>query len=226
MYRLCIFDLDGTLADTIESMAYPANRALSELGLPELASEGFRYYAGDGAAVLCRRCLAAAGDPEGKHYEAFYPLYLKYFGQDCMYQVHPYEGICRTLGRLKDAGIPIAVLSNKPHGQAVHVIESLFGEGYFNAVQGQADGLPKKPAPDGALRLAERFEAKPEECLYVGDTGTDMLTGSRAGMHTVGVLWGFRTREELQENGADQIIDRPEQLLEIAGIRRAEEGNQ
>ncbi|MDO5426137.1 MAG: HAD family hydrolase [Eubacteriales bacterium] len=223
MYKLCIFDLDGTLADTIASMAHPANRALSELGLPTLAPEGFKYYAGDGAAVLCRRALEAAGDPAGAHYDVFYPLYRKYFSEDCMYQVHPYEGICDTLEALKQAGIPITVLSNKPHSQAVDVIETLFGKGYFDAIQGQVDGIPKKPAPDGAWKLAETFGARPEECLYIGDTGTDMQTGTRAGMHTVGVLWGFRTYGELKENGADQIIEKPAQILEIAGIREKKE---
>ena len=93
MIKLCVFDLDGTLADTIDSMAYPANRALKELGLPELPYEGFRYYAGDGAAMLCKRALAAAGDPEGVHYEVFYPLYRKYFSIDCMYHVQIYDGM-------------------------------------------------------------------------------------------------------------------------------------
>lgn len=104
-------------------------------------------------------------------------------------------GMRETLEALKQAGIHISVLSNKPHGQAVNVIADLFGEGYFDAVQGQVDGIPRKPAPDGALKLAEKFGVKPEECLYIGDTGTDMLTGTRAGMHTLGVLWGFRDRK-------------------------------
>ena len=217
MIKLCVFDLDGTFADTIDSMAYPANRALKELGLPELPYEGFRYYAGDGAAMLCKRALAAAGDPEGVHYEVFYPLYRKYFSIDCMYHVQIYDGMRETLEALKQAGIHISVLSNKPHGQAVNVIADLFGEGYFDAVQGQVDGIPRKPAPDGALKLAEKFGVKPEECLYIGDTGTDMLTGTRAGMHTLGVLWGFRDRKELEENGAWKVLEKPEEILEYAG---------
>lgn len=218
MYKLCIFDLDGTLADTVESMARPANRALRELGLCELPSENFKYYAGDGAAVLCQRVLKDAGDPQGSYYDRYYPMYRKYFGKDCMYRVHPYDGIPEALRDLKAAGIPVTVLSNKPHGQAVEVVARLFGEGMFDAVQGQVDGVPKKPAPDGALRLADRFGADPAECLYFGDTGTDMLTGTRAGMHTVGVLWGFRTYRELAENGADEIIESPRRIPALAGL--------
>lgn len=222
MYKLCVFDLDGTLADTIQSMAVPANRALRELGLKELPAENFKYYAGDGAATLCERCLKDVGDEELTFFDRFYPLYRKYFGEDCMYQVHPYDGIPETLEALKKAGLKIAVLSNKPHAQAIDVIASLFGDGLFHHVQGQVDGVPKKPAPDGALTIASALKIDPAECLYIGDTGTDMLTGSRAGMHTIGVLWGFRTREELIENGAVDIIQKPQDILRIAGISETE----
>ena len=219
MYKLCIFDLDGTLADTVESMAYSANLALKELGLAPLPAENFKYYAGDGAAELCRRCLADEGGEAAERYEEFYSLYRKYFGKYCMYQVCPYDGIRETLDRLKTAGIRIAVLSNKPHKQAIDVVETLFGAGYFDVIQGQIDGIPRKPAPGGALKIAGQEKTQPADCLYIGDTGTDMLTGSRAGMHTVGVLWGFRTEKELWENGAKEVISIPEELLKIAGVR-------
>lgn len=216
MIKLCIFDLDGTLAMTIESMAVAANRVLRELGLPEQPSDAFRYFAGDGAKELCRRCLKAAGDEEGVYYEEMYRRYRIYFGETCMYQVKPYEGIPELLENLKRAGIRISVLSNKPHAQAVDVVEKLFGEGYFDAVQGQTEEVPRKPSPVGANRLAELFQVKKKECLYIGDTATDMETGNAAAMITVGVLWGFRDRKELMESHAAHIVERASEIYALA----------
>lgn len=136
MKKLCIFDLDGTLASTLESMAVAANRVLREMNLPEQPTESFKYFAGDGAKELCRRCLRAAGDAECSQYEEMYRKYREYFSETCMYKVVPYEGIPELLEKLKAAGIKISVLSNKPHAQAVDVVETLFGKGYFDAVQG------------------------------------------------------------------------------------------
>ena len=123
MKKLCIFDLDGTLASTLESMAVAANRVLRELNLPEQPTESFKYFAGDGAKELCRRCLRAAGDMECAHYEEMYRKYREYFSETCMYKVVPYPGIPELLEKLKEAGIRITVLSNKPHAQAVDVVE-------------------------------------------------------------------------------------------------------
>ncbi len=121
------------------------------------------------------------------------------------------------LEELKRRGIPIAVLSNKPHLQAIRVVEELFGKGVFDWVQGQTEEIPRKPDPTGALHIAERFGVSPEECLYLGDTNTDMQTGKRAGMYTTGVSWGFRSVEELRSSGADQIIHVPAEVLKLMG---------
>lgn len=213
--KLCIFDLDGTLANTILSMAVPANKVLAELGLPAQPPEAFRYFAGDGAAELCRRCLRAAGDTECIQFEEMHRRYRKYFSELCMYEVKPYEGIPELLENLKTQGIRIAVLSNKPHDQSVDVVETLFGKGYFDAVQGQTDEVPKKPSPIGVYRLMEQFQVEKEECLYIGDTSTDMQTGKNAGLPSVGVLWGFRDRKELEENQAAYIVERPQEILTL-----------
>lgn len=216
MKKLCIFDLDGTLASTLESMAVAANRVLRELNLPEQPTENFKYFAGDGAKELCRRCLRAAGDTECAHYEEMYRKYREYFSETCMYKVVPYPGIPELLEKLKEAGIRITVLSNKPHAQAVDVVETLFGKGYFDAVQGQTDSVPRKPSPIGANRLAELFQAEKKDCLYIGDTATDMETGKAAEMETAGVLWGFRDRKELEESKACHIVEKPEELFYLA----------
>ena len=124
-----------------------------------------------------------------------------------------------ALEQIKKYGVKIAVLSNKPHENSIKVVETLFGKDFFDHIQGQQEGIPRKPSPIGALHIAEIFHAKREECLYFGDTNTDMQTGKAAGMKTVGVTWGFRTREELEENHADILIDTPQ---EIAALVRGE----
>ncbi len=215
MYKVCIFDLDGTLADTIESMAYSANKVLAELGLETQPSEHFKYFAGDGAKELCKRCLRAAGDEECVRYEEMCKRYKEYFSQYCLYKAEPYEGILELLEEMKRQGKKITVLSNKPHLQAIDVIAGIFGKDCFDYVQGQMDDIPRKPDPTGALYIASKFGAEPQECLYIGDTSTDMQTGKAAGMFTIGVLWGFRTREELEEHHADRIVESPADIVAL-----------
>ncbi len=214
-YKAAIFDLDGTLADTLESIAYSGNRTLERLGLSPLPVENYRYYAGDGAKELCRRILRDSGDTAGERLEEILPVYAEVFKDTCMYRVHPYDGIVELLFELKSRGIRTAVLSNKPHDRAKNVIASLFGTDTFDYVQGQTEGIRRKPSPDGALAIAGVFGVKPEECIYCGDTNTDMETGTAAGMYTVGVLWGFRDRDELLENGAMMLAGKPEDILKL-----------
>lgn len=214
MIRACIFDLDGTLANTLDSMAYVANEILRNMGLKEQPTDNFKYYSGEGADMLVRRCLIDAGDPELLHYEEVRNLYRRKFDEDPLYKVVPYDGIITMLQQLKDHGAKLAVCSNKPHEAAIKVIAKMF-PGYFDLVIGQSDQIRRKPAPDGPLKAAGEFGVKPEECMYVGDTKTDMLTGTAAGMFTVGALWGFRDREELESNGAQIIAEKPLDLLKI-----------
>lgn len=211
--RAVIFDLDGTLADTLESLAYCTNRALATEGLGSIEKERFKRFVGDGATVQIERCLRFAGDEGLTKFEAVYREYLEIFARDCMYGVKPYDGIPGLLAELKKRGIRAAVFSNKPHLQAENVVISLFGEGAFDAVRGQQPKVPKKPAPEGVFLLEEELQVPAEAVVYVGDTDTDMRTGRAAGVFTVGALWGFREREELERNGADAVIERPEELL-------------
>ena len=222
MIKACIFDLDGTLTDTLTSIAYSANSSLRREGLSELPVDNFRYYTGNGARELVRRYLrdthviSSKLDPhDEKNFEHFLKSYMEEFSKYCMYRVKPFDGIPDFLAELRERGIRTAVLSNKPDAQTKEVVASVFGKDTFDQVQGQIDGVPRKPAPDGALRIARLFSAEPSECMYFGDTDTDMQTGKAAGMYTVGVLWGFRDRKELEENHADAIAERPSELLEI-----------
>ena len=213
MKKAVIFDLDGTLADTIASITYCGNLALSRFGLPSFGEEDYKHFVGDGAAMLIRRALLAAGDERLEHFDEVYETYLEIFAKDCMYQVKPYEGICALLEELKRLSVRIAVLSNKPDRDSLRVVEALFGKGYFDFVQGQREDIPRKPDPAGVYRIMEAFVLPAGDFLYVGDRGVDMKTGRAAGIFTVGVLWGFRDRKELVENGADAVISKPLELL-------------
>ena len=138
----------------------------------------------------------------------------KKFDEDPLYKVVPYKDMPETIQKLKDAGLKMAVCSNKPHIAAQKVVKAIYGD-VFDEVMGQQEGIRRKPAPDGPLKIAEQFGVKPEECMYIGDTKTDMQTGKSAGMYTVGALWGFRDRRELEENGADIVAAVPLELVAI-----------
>ena len=215
MYKACILDIDGTLLDSVESIAYVANQVLTTYGLEPQPVESYNYFAGDGADELMKRALTAAGDPEMVHYEEGRALYREIFAKDPLYHVKAFDGLKEILAKLKEKGVRLAVLSNKPHPAAVKAIEGIYGKDCFDVILGQREGMERKPSPEGAWIIAEDFDVKPEECMYVGDTNTDMQTGKSAGMYTIGVTWGFRDREELEANHADTIIDHPAELFTI-----------
>lgn len=215
MKKAVIFDLDGTLSDSIASIKYCGDKALEAFGFGPFSEQQYKYFVGDGAANLIRRALTAGGDKELVHFQEAYALYREIFRENCMYQVKPYEGIPELIAGLKERGIKIAVLSNKPHEETVNVIETLFGEGCFDSIQGQKENVAIKPSPEGVFQILKVLELTAEEILYLGDTATDMKTGKSAGAYTVGALWGFRDRTELEEGGADVIIECPLQVLEL-----------
>ena len=213
--KACIFDLDGTLTDTLESLAFSVKETLKEMGLPQITTDECRSFVGNGARYLMERALEAAGDRELSRIEEGMEVYGRIFDENCTYLVTPYEGITETLKQMKDKGIKLAVLSNKPHRQTKKVVERIFGEDVFDCVQGQKEGIARKPDPDGIYRLLEEMQAGREECLYVGDSEVDVETGRNAGVRMVGVSWGFRSREVLRAAGAGTIIDSPEELMQF-----------
>ncbi|MEG1901066.1 MAG: HAD family hydrolase [Clostridium sp.] len=217
MYRLCLFDLDGTLLNTIHALTFTTNETLKAFGLSTIVPEQTKHMVGDGYKKQMERALIACGDEKLTHYEEALPLYIKNFERYCMREVVAYDGIPHLLDYLKKSGLKIAVYSNKPHHQAVENIETIFGKGYFDCVRGEQPGTPKKPAPDGAWLICRELGIEPKDCLYLGDTNTDMKTGMAAGMDTVGVTWGFREREELMEFHPRYIVDRPDQVETIIG---------
>lgn len=217
MYRLCLFDLDGTLLNTIHALTFTTNETLKAFGLSTIVPEQTKRMVGDGYKKQMERALIACGDEKLTHYEEALSLYMENFERYCMREVVAYDGIPHLLDYLKKSGLKIAVYSNKPHHQAVENIETIFGKGYFDCVRGEQPGTPKKPAPDGAWLICRELGIEPKDCLYLGDTNTDMKTGMAAGMDTVGVTWGFREREELMEFHPRYIVDRPDQVETIIG---------
>lgn len=215
MFKAAVFDLDGTICDTIATIAYYGNRALEKFGFDPIEEEKYKYFAGDGAKVLICRMLAYHGIENEKLSEEMLAFYKPDYERDSLYKTGVFDGIAEVLSQMKKQGMKIGVVSNKPHGAVCDVLNAMFEKDTFDDFTGMTDETAKKPDPAEVLKLIKKFGAKPEECIYVGDTNVDMITGKRAGMYTVGVLWGFRDCDELKQNGADIIIKEPKELLEI-----------
>ena len=215
MYRACIFDLDGTLTDTLESLTYSVNETMKEIGLPEITSEQCREFVGNGAKVLIEKTLKASGDEDLSRFDEAFAAYQRIFDKCCTYRVKPYPGIPEMLGAMKERGLRLGVLSNKPNRQAVHVVEEIFGKGVFDHIQGQKDGVPRKPDPTAVLSIAGEFGVSPAETLYIGDSEVDGATGKAAGMDTILVSWGFRSRDVLEAAEPLCIADTTDEILQI-----------
>ncbi|MBD8931707.1 MAG: HAD family hydrolase [Ruminococcus sp.] len=215
MYKACIFDLDGTLTNTLDSLVYSTNETLKEMKLPQISKEQCRLFVGNGARVQMEKALGSSGSENLDRIEEAMQIYGRIFDANCTYHVVPYEGITEMLESMKNRGLKLAVLSNKPHKQAVHVVETIFGKETFQWIQGQIDTVPRKPDPTAVLQIAEKLGATPEETLYIGDSEVDVATGKNAQMHTVGVTWGFRGKEVLEDAGAELIVDSPEEIMNM-----------
>lgn len=215
MYKACIFDLDGTLTDTLDSLVYSTNETLKEMNLPQISEEQCRLFVGNGARVLMEKALASSGVENLTRIEEAMQIYGRIFDANCTYHVVPYEGITEMLESMKNQGLKLAVLSNKPHKQAVHVVESIFGRETFQWIQGQIDTVPRKPDPTAVLQIAEKLGVSTSETMYIGDSEVDVATGKNAQMHTVGVTWGFRGKEVLENAGAESIVDSPEEIMNM-----------
>lgn len=212
MIKACIFDLDGTLTDTLASLVYSVNATLEEMGLPAITDEQCQAFVGNGARRLLEDSLDAAGDKGYTRIEEAVEIYKRIFDANCTYQVKPYEGIMGLLKELKARDIKTAVLSNKPHGQTVKVVREVIGDEWMDWAQGQQEDVARKPDPEAVYTILERFGVKKEEALYIGDSEVDIKTGHNAGLTTIGVTWGFRSREELIKAGAVNLIDKAEEL--------------
>lgn len=217
MYKYCIFDLDGTLVNSIHAIKRSVDLTLVKWGMRQVSEDECKVFVGDGYKKLLERALKACGDEELARYGEAVERYPDIFRGCCLYQVEAYDGIGELLGFLKEHGIRAGVLSNKPHERALENVESVFGTGCFDLVYGEREdmGIQKKPAPDGLWAMMEELGAPKEEVLYLGDTNTDMRTGKSAGVDTAGVTWGFRDRKELEMYGPRFIASHPSQVIQI-----------
>ena len=210
--RLIVFDLDGTLLNSLEDLADSANWVLEQHGFPTHPVDAYRYFVGDGVRKLIERILPQEERTEAR-IEQCRQEFVAYYKVHMEDKTSVYEGITELLVELKNRGLKIAVATNKVHIAVKPLMEKYFPEIHFDSMIGQREGVPVKPAPQIMFDILRETGCEPSEALHVGDTATDMQLAHNAGVTPVGVLWGYRPLEELQEAGAKFIIEKPEELL-------------
>lgn len=208
--KAVIFDLDGTICNTLKDLGECTNRALADFGLPGHAIEEYRMIVGNGVDTQMRRAIGKEKYTK-ELADKVKAAFKAYYDQNYLCNTKPYEGMEQALDELKDMGLKIAVFSNKPDEFAGKVCIELFGN-RFDLVAGNRPGIPVKPDPTGLFMALEKLGVTPQECIYCGDSSVDMDTGKNAGIVTIGAEWGFRGRKELEEHGADCIAKEPREL--------------
>ncbi len=214
--KAIIFDLDGTLLDTLGDLADSMNDALRRMAFPAHALPAYRQMVGDGAQTLATRALPAVHRDEATISKA-YDLYRDSYSRRWDFDSPPFPGIPELLAALVERGVRLAVYSNKPDVFTQLVVAKLLPGWPWEVVLGQVEGTPKKPAPDGAVIVAKRLGLEPGEILFLGDSDVDILCANDAGMLSVGAGWGFRDREELRAAGAARLVDAPLEVLGLLG---------
>lgn len=210
--QLVIFDLDGTLLDTVADLANATNQALERCGYPTHPTQAYYKFVGNGINKLFARALPAECSTE-ENVQRIRSLFIPYYNEhnaDCSC---PYSGIIDLLHELQEGGVQLAVASNKYHEATLKLVRHFFPNVTFAAIYGQREEVPIKPAPDIVFDILRDTGVPKEEVLYVGDSGVDMQTALNAGVESVGVAWGFRSEEELQENGATHIVHQADEIL-------------
>ncbi len=210
--KAIIFDMDGTVLNTLQDIANAVNYTLSFHSLPTHELYKFKKFVGDGTDIMLKRALPDNMKSD-EQVAKIKPLYVEYYNAHPTDTTVPYEGILELLEKLKAKGILLAVVSNKIDCMVGPISKKFFGD-TFDYVTGQKDGMPVKPDPAAVFNVMQQFNVTADECIFVGDSGVDAKTGANAGMFTVGVLWGFREKDELIQNGANVVISNPLELLE------------
>ena len=214
MYKLAIFDMDGTILNSLEDIKDCCNMALADFGYPTHELEPYKYFVGNGARMLVKRSMPEEVREDDAQVDRVLAVYTGYYAEHGNDKTGPYPGIVDALKKLKANGVRLAVVSNKPN-PATRKLAQLHFPGIFDLVYGERPGIPTKPAPDTVLEVMREFGASGAETAYFGDSSVDMMTGKNAGAFTTGVLWGFRPKSELVENGADRTIDKVEQICDL-----------
>jgi phosphoglycolate phosphatase len=212
MKRAVIFDLDGTLADTIADLGAAINVSLARRDLPLHDLSEYRHMIGDGFRLLVMRALPPE-DRRETMIEELREEAMAYYGEHCLDRTTPYPGMPELVAALAARGVARAVLSNKPNELSRKVVDGLFAAGSFAIVRGETAAFPRKPDPTSALDIVARLGVSPAETLYLGDSDVDMATARAAGMTALGAAWGFRGASELNAAGADAVLAKPGELL-------------
>lgn len=211
-YKAYIFDLDGTLLDTLLDLANAVNFALRSKGYPERTVEEIRSFIGNGIKVLVRRAVPD-GTGEGDYVEAL-EIFTKYYLEHIADNTKPYDGMIDVVKTLSKRGCKVAVLSNKAHFAAQTVVKDFFGD-IFDIVVGKMDEFPSKPDPDSLFYTMKTLGVAAENCVYIGDSDVDVFTAHNAGLPCIGVTWGNRDEDVLTSSGAEYIAHKPEEILNI-----------
>lgn len=210
-----VFDLDGTLLNTLEDLTQAGNHICEERGWPTYTQDAFRYKIGNGQLKLIERLIPAEFAGDAAVFERALADFRTYYAEHKQDHTAPYPGIPAALDELKQAGVTLAVLTNKDHISAAPLVEQYFGSERFAYVQGRIDAYPPKPAAPVTLHVLDQIGADPAHTLYVGDSDVDVLCGHNAGMRALGVAWGFRGRGELEAAGADLIAETPAEMVRL-----------
>lgn len=207
-FKAVLFDMDGTLLDTLSDLGCSANRMLEARNLPTHPLGAYRYFVGEGARNLVTRALPEENRDEDT-IEPCLEMFLEIYDRSWNEHTQPYPGVPDMLDYLQSKGYRLAILSNKPQAFTEMCTRNFLSRWQFEEVWGKREGFELKPSPGGALRLAENMGLDPVDFFYLGDTRIDMETATRAGMYPAGVLWGFRPKEELLESGAKALLEKP-----------------
>jgi phosphoglycolate phosphatase len=213
-FKAIIFDLDGTLLDTLQDLATSVNAVLKSYELAEHPVAAYRYFVGDGIDVLVQRAFPD-GLVDEQGLDVLVAAVKEEYAQHWSDQTRPYPGVAELLNYLEANEIPKAIFSNKPHEYTLLTVAKLLSDWTFSHIYGINANMPRKPDPHGALLIAEQLSLKPEEIIYLGDTDTDMQTAVSGGFFPVGATWGFRNPEELLAGGAKKLAARPEDVAEL-----------
>ena len=211
-YQLMIFDLDGTVLNTLEDLYLSTDYALKQCGFPERTIDEVRQFVGNGIRKLIERAVPEH-TPETQIHQV-HQVFTEYYEKHCADNTKPYDGIPEVLQKLRQSGMKTAVVSNKAD-YAVQILCRDYFPGMFDAVAGEREGIRRKPAPDSVQAVLQALQIPEEQAVYIGDSDVDIETAKNAGMPCISVEWGFRDREFLLHYGAQKIISKPEELLDL-----------
>ncbi len=213
-YDVCIFDLDGTLVNSLKDLADCVNESLSLHSLPTHTLKEYRQFIGHGIANLIKSAMGDYANDEKLH-TSVYKAFVLLYDACCLNNTKPYDGVCDLLGTLKEKNVKVCVLSNKADAFANRIVRALFGDDTFDLIWGKRDSYPNKPAPDSLNAMISELGSPRRKCLYIGDSDVDVETAANAGVDFCGVEWGFRDRSDLIASGAEVVVRKPEEIVHL-----------